>query len=285
MGNLLYFAAFAAVVAVLACSSATPTPVPTSTPAPTPVPMATPVPTATLEPTATPAPTVTPQPTASPSPSPAAKPRPAATPEPSGEDTEKAGASGGIVPLSLGDPNQLMTQVSAEELGCLLEGADLARLVELQEDPSLATPEEAGKAIACLGDESALRAFLTELIGLTGPLSEDTSDCLRAGFGAFDVRSVMLARQVAAGRQEYRVGSASAFMLTLSCLNEEEWGLYVSPAIMDQDDWVRLQCVVETLGGPAELGAVLQSMEGGVPETLLNAAIECELQIAFLPGG
>ena len=207
------------------------------------------------------------------------------TPETSGENTEKAGASGGIVPLSLGDPDALMSQVTPEELGCLLEGADIARLVELQEDPSLATPEETEKAIACLGDESALRAFMTELIGLTGPLSEDTSDCLRAGFGTFDVRSVMLARQVAEGRQEYRVGSASAFMLTLSCLNEEEWGLYVSPAIMDQDDRGKLQCVVDSLGGPAELGAVLQSVEGGGSETLLKAAADCGLEIAFLPGG
>lgn len=185
----------------------------------------------------------------------------------------------------MGDPDALMSQLTAREMECLLEGVDIARLVELQEDPSLATPEEAEKAIACLGDESALRAFLTELIGLTGPLSEDTSDCLRAGFGTFDVRSVMLARQVAAGRQESRAGSASAFMLTLSCLNEEEWGLYVSPLVMDQDDRGKLQCVVETLGGPAELAAALQSGEGGVSETPLNAAIDCGLQMGLLPGG
>ena len=185
----------------------------------------------------------------------------------------------------MGDPDALMSQVSAEELGCLMAGADLARLVELQEDPSLATPEEAEKAIGCLGDESALRAFLTELIGLTGPLGEDTSDCLRAVFGTFDIRSVMLARQVAAGRQESRAGSASAFMLTLSCLNEEEWGLYVSPMIMDPDDREKLQCVVAALGGPTELAAALQAGEGGVPETLRNAAAECGLHIAFLPSG
>ena len=165
-----------------------------------------------------------------------------------------------------------MSQLMAEEVSCLLEGADLSRLVELQEDPSLATPEETEKAINCLGDESALRAFLTELIGLTGPLSEDTSDCLRAGFGTFDVRSVMLARQMAEDEGASLVGSASAFMLTLSCLNEEEWSIYVPPMIMNPDDREKLQCVVETLGGPEELAAALQPSEGEISEGLLNTA-------------
>ena len=178
-----------------------------------------------------------------------------------------------------------MTQLMAEEVSCLLEGADLSRLVELQADPSLATPEETEKAIDCLGDESALRAFLTELIGLTGPLGENTSSCLRAAFGTFDVRSVMLARQVAEDQEASLAGSASAFVLTLSCLNEEEWMLYVPPMIMNPDDRGKLQCVVETLGGPEELAAALQSSDGAVSEGFRNAAIECGLQIAFLPGG
>ena len=55
--------------------------------------------------------------------------------------------------------------------------------------------------------------------------------------------------------------------------------------IMDPDDREKLQCVVAALGGPTELAAMLQSGEGGVPETLRNAATECGLQIAFLPGG
>ena len=283
MRNLLYFAVFAAAVAVLACSGATPTPAPTNTPVPTPVPTATPPPTATPRPTATPLPTATPRPTATPLPTVA--PGAAATPEPSGEGAEEADSPGGIVPLSLGNPEQLMSQVTAEELSCLTEGVNFSRLIELQADPSLATPEETEKIIDCLRDETALRAFLTELIGLTGPLSGGTSVCLRTGFGTFDVRSVMLARQVAEDQEASLLGSASAFMLTLSCLNEEEWMLYVPPMIMNPNDRGKLQCVVETLGGTEELAAALQSGEGAVSESFLNAAAECGLQIAFLPSG
>ena len=283
MSKLLYFLAFAAVVAVLACSGATPTPAPTNTPVPTPVPTATPSPTATPQPTATPLPTATPQPTATPFPTLA--PQPEATPEPASEGPEQTDASGGIVPLSLGNPEELMTQLMAGELNCLMEGTDIARLIELQADPSLATAEETEKAISCLGDESALRAFLTELIGLTGPLSEGTSACLRAGFGTFDVRSVMLARQVEEDQEASLLGSASAFVLTLACLNEEEWKSYVPPMIMNPDDRGRLQCVVETLGGPEELAAALQYGDGAVSERFLNAASECGLQIAFLSSG
>ena len=283
MSNLLYFATFAAVLALLACSGATPTPAPANTPVPTPVPTATPPPTATPRPTATPLPTATPRPTATPVPK--YTPGPAATPEPSGEGPEETDSSGGIVPLSLGNPEELMTQLMPEELSCLTEGVDFSRLIELQADPSLATPEETEKIIDCLGDETALRAFLTELIGLTGPLSEGTSACLRAGFGTFDVRSVMLARQVAEDQEASLLGGASAFMLTLSCLNEEEWKLYVPPMIMDPDDRGKLQCVVETLDGPEELAAALQAGEGEVSEEFLNAATECGLQIAFLSSG
>lgn len=178
-----------------------------------------------------------------------------------------------------------MSQLLADELTCLMERVEFSRLIELQEDSSLATPEETEKIIDCLGDETVLRAFLTELIGLTGPLSGDTSACLRAGFGEFDVRSVMLARQVAAEQGAFLVGSASAFILTLSCLNEEEWGVYVPHMIMNPDDRGKLQCVVEALGGPEELAATLQSGEGGVSEGFLSAARGCELQIGFLPGG
>ena len=178
-----------------------------------------------------------------------------------------------------------MSQLLAEELTCLMERLEFSRLMVLQQDSSLATLEETEEIINCLGDETVLRAFLTELIGLAGPLSGDTSACLRAGFGEFDVRSVMLARQAAEDQQSSLVGSASAFLLTLSCLNEEEWGLYVPAMIMSPDDRGELQCVVETLGGPEELAAALQSGVGGVSEGFLSAATECGLQITFFPAG
>lgn len=276
MSKFFCFAILAALVAAMACSSPTPTPAPTATPIPTAVPTATPPPTSTPQPTATPRPTATPVPTLTPQP---------ATPVLSGKDPEKAGDSGGIAPLSMEDPDALMSQLLAGELTCLTERVEFSRLIELQQDSSSATPEETEKIIDCLGDETVLRAFLTELIGLTGPLSGDTSACLRAVFGEFDVRSVMLARQVDPEQGAFLVGSASAFILTLSCLNEEEWGLYIPHMIMNPDDRGKLQCVVETLGGPEELAATLQSGEGGVSEGFHRAATECELQIGFLPGG
>ena len=267
MAKLFYFAIFAAVVAVLACSGATPTPVPTATPFPTAVPTATPLPTATPQPTATP------------------MPQPTSTRELPSEGPGKSDDSGGITPLSMGDPEQLMSQVLVEELTCLMEKVEFSRLIELQQDSSLATPEETEKIIGCLGDETVLRAFLTELIGLTGPLSGDTSNCLRAGFREFDVRAVMHARQVSEDQPAARSGSASAFILTLSCLNQEEWELYIPHMIMNPDDREKLQCVVETLGGPEELAAALQPNDGGVSERLLNTATECEMETRIFVGG
>ena len=56
-------------------------------------------------------------------------------------------------------------------------------------DPTV-PPEETAALIQCLEDETLLRLFLT---GLIGPLSAETSTCVRSGFANFDLRSVMLA--------------------------------------------------------------------------------------------
>ena len=45
----------------------------------------------------------------------------------------------------MGDPEQLMSQVPVEELTCLMEKVEFSRLIELQQDSSLATPEETEK--------------------------------------------------------------------------------------------------------------------------------------------
>ena len=81
-----------------------------------------------------------------------------------------------------------MSELSASAQSCLAENADPQRLMALFSNPEMASPEEIEVLTQCLEDETLLRLFLTVLIGLTEPLSEETSMCVRDGFVGIDIR-------------------------------------------------------------------------------------------------
>ena len=285
MSKLLYCAILAAVAALLACSSPTPTPVPTDTP----------VPTATLAPTWTPIPTPTPMPTATPVPTAAPKPAPANTPEPTESAAPESVApteampketagSGGIAPLRMDDPAAIAAELSESELACLAEVAATDRLLQLFAAPELASPEEQTQLIGCLEDETTLRIFLTGLIGDTGPLSEETSTCIRTGMAGIDLRSVMLAGTTG-DEQAAMIGGMSGMLLTLSCLNEEEWETAAPALGMQPGERENLQCVMEQMGGPEGMAATLGAGDESSFMALFGAAMGCGLQMEPPSGG
>ncbi len=143
--------------------------------------------------------------------------------------------------------------------------------------PDLVSPEETTALIQCLEDETLLRLFLTGLIGQTGPLSAESSVCVRSGFAHFDLRSVMLATPVESDAAAM-AGSMAGFLLTLSCLNDEEWQA-VGPSLgMGADDRDGLQCVLAELGGPEGLAAALQP-GAGPPTAFSKASATCNPQM------
>ena len=255
MLKVLSCAIFLVAASVLACSSPTPTPtstavpVPTSTPAPTPTPA--------------PAPTTTPLPTE-------AAPKPAS-------------GSGAILPLNLEDPQAFLSELSAVEQSCLPENVDLQRLMAPEGGPDLVSPEEAAELIQCLQQETLLRLFLTGLTGQTGPLSGETSACVRSGFADFDLRAIMLATSGESDEAAAMVGSMAGFLVTLSCLNEEEWQAAGPSLGLGPDDREGLECVMDELGGPEGVAAALQPDDAGPPMAFFSAAAACNLQIVEEP--
>ena len=206
---------------------------------PTPTPTATPVP---------PAPTATP----TPAPTPTAVPAPTAT--------RPASGSGALAPIGTNDPQAFMSELSAAEQSCLAENVDPQQVMALL-GGGLVSPEETTALIQCLEDETLLRLFLTVLIGQTGPLSAESSVCVRSGFANFDLRSVMLATPVESDAAAAMAGSMAGFLLTLSCLNDEEWQA-VGPSLgMGADDRDGLQCMVTELGGPEGLAAAQHGVD------------------------
>ena len=231
MSKLLYVVALVALVAILACggdeateapadtSSQQPTTAPTAMTEPTEMSTSPPEPTTAPDPTDTPEPTATEEPPATPEPTEApATPEPTeapATPEATESET------GAIAPLNMNDPVSIAAELSESELACVAGVAEIGELLQLLASPELATPEQLGQLINCLEDETLLQYFLAGLVGATGPLSVETSMCIRSGMEGVDLRSVMLAGQ-AGDEGAAMVGSMSALFLTVSCLNDEE---------------------------------------------------------------
>ena len=284
MSKLLYFTVLLTLVGLLACGGedATKAPVDTPAPQPTEAPASAAGPKATLEPTASPeltaapVPTATLEPTASPEPTAAPVPTATTAPEPAENGSESE--SGRIAPLPLDDPEAIAAELSDSELGCLAGTADIDRLLQIFASPEVATMEEQTQFIGCLEDETLIRLFLTGLIGDSGPLSEETSTCIRTGMEVVDLRSVMLAG-TGGDAGASMAGSMSALFLTVSCLNEEEFAATGPSLGMSPADRESLQCVMETLGGPEGLAALIESQDEAAFMGILGAAAECGMEM------
>ena len=254
MLRILSCAIFPVLALVLACSSPTPTPTATAVPVPT----------------STPAPTPTPVPT------------PTATPSPTEPAPGPASGSGAILPLNLEDPQVFLSELSAAEQSCLPENLDLQLLMAPEVGPDLVSPEEASEFLQCLEHETLLRLFLTGLIGQAGPLSGETSACVRSGFEDFDLRAIMLASVAESDEAEAMIGSMAGFLVTLSCLNEEEWQVAGPSLGFGPDDREGLQCVMDELGGPEGVAAALQPDDAGPPMAFFSAAAACGVPLQVM---
>ncbi len=192
--------------------------------------------------------------------------------------------AGMIAPLNPEDPAALIAGLSDAEQACVSGIADPERIATLIGDPQAATPEESSALTQCYSDETLLRLFVTGLVSPTGPLSADTSMCIRGGMAGIDLRSAMTGGAEGNG-QDPMVDGMAAYFLTLSCLNDEEWqaaSVASGEALGDRES---LQCTMAALGGPEGMAAALTSEDGSGILTILTAALGCGVQLEALPAG
>ena len=290
MLKLIYFAIFISLTTLLACSGPEESPSPTAAaqaPAaesildPPPARVETPVETLVEDPV--PAEDLAQAESSIPTGDPTTAP--VEEPTPTEEPLETTPEPGMLAPINLNDPEAFMSQLSSAEQSCISETGDPRQLLMLIRGPGPGSPQDAQELIPCLGDETLLRLFLTGLTGQTEPLSAETSTCVRSGFQDFDIATVLLSSSMGPGGEAAAMmGSMAGFVLTLSCLNEEEWQM-ASPLLgLRPDDRESLQCVTSQLGGPAGLAAALQPRDGEPPTAYTNAATACGLQMIGPPG-
>jgi hypothetical protein len=173
----------------------------------------------------------------------------------------------------------LLADLSEAERACLSEAIGPERLESLLSNADPAAGEMSAAMIACLGHERLLRIFLTAILLQTGPLSVESSACIREGFADIDLAAVLL--PPAPGGSGDSPSELTAFIglfSAFSCLNEGEWKAAGPVFGFAPEDREGLHCVMEKLGGPEELAALMQP-GAGPPLELFAAGASCDLTV------
>lgn len=211
----------------------------------------------------------------------AAAPGPTAAPE-------VTSAPDPLAPLPISNPDALLASVSEPERTCLSDQVSTDRLRVLATSPETATAEERSTLLGCLEDDTTLRLFLTPVLSATGPLSEESSACLRSGYSGTDLGALMLA---ASGEPGANPDAESAmamamvsFMVSLSCLTEEEFRAAGPSLGVSAEEYENFQCVLREVGGRERMAALMQQGDG-FPAPLFDAAFACQVEVSGNPPG
>ena len=246
-----------------ACSEPTPAPDPTATPAATAA--------------ATQAPTETPAPTANPTAAPAAKPTSSPTPEP----TTTPVPDGRLAPIQLQDSLSLQSSLSDAELACM--GDDPEQLARALTGQGPSSRDEQARLFGCLNDETLARLFLAGFVPGPEPLSESTSECVRAAFDVIDPRAVMTAG-IEGDPGRAMAGSMAALSVTVACLTDQEWEATASQVGMGPSEREGMRCLLAQLSGPGKMAEAMIAAGEGDFTDLSKAGAECGLDMGPAPG-
>ena len=245
------------------CSDPTPDQAPTTAAAPVVAPSLTP---AAPEPSETPLPvsTATPERSAANTPLPANTQAPKGTEAPlrATSEPENPPPRDVITPMDLSDSEAALSRMSKPEISCLEQAAGPGRLHEILRDIRVPVTEEEAWTMACLGDETLTGVFLAMLIGDPGPLSQDTSTCLRTGLQWVDLREFMTEDTRERG-QDDTAGAVflSGFFTAVACLNQEEWDATAAGLGLNPGDQETFRCFIEAVGGPETLATALEGTD------------------------
>ena len=188
---------------------------------------------------------------------------------------------GVLSPLQVLDSSALLSELSDTELACI--GDNPEKLAQSLAGPGSAPREEQAKLIGCLEDEALARIFLAGFVPGPGPLSQETSDCVRAGFAVIDPRAVMTAGMEGdPGRA--MAGSMTALSVTIACLNDEEWEAAASMTGMQPEEREGMRCLLDQLGGPGEMAEAMKAAGEGDFTDLAKARADCGLDMGPAPG-
>ena len=240
------------------------------------------------------APTATPAPAPQPSPTPSAAPIVSPTQD-STQEVGSAGTDGGdsgstepLAPLAAEDADAFLSDVSDSERMCLSDNIPSDRVAMLATTPELATEAEREAFLGCLEHNTGLRLLLTPVLNATGPLSVESSACMRSSYADTDLAALMSSVVAEPGTgPEAEAAMAQGmvmFFVSLSCLNEEEFQTASVAMGLAPGERENFLCVLDQVGGQDALAALLiPSAE--FPAELFQAAFGCQFQMGGPPPG
>ena len=154
----------------------------------------------------------------------------------------------------------------------------LSELSDAEKECIGENPERQARFFGCLEDETLARIFLAGFVPGPEPLSQETSDCVRAGFEVIDPRAVMTAG-IEGDPGRAMAGSMAALSVTMACLNDEEWEEAASKTGIGPDEREGMQCLLDQLGGPAEMAEAMIAAGEGDFTNLARAGADCGLDM------
>ncbi len=186
----------------------------------------------------------------------------------------------GLSPVELGDPWQFFAELSPWERSCLGDkGLGPRELAMLSNPPSGGSPETTTSIVNCLQDDTVLRLFLTQLVGQVEPFEMETAACIREGFLPLDLRALLAPSVAGQAPANSLALSMAALAVSVSCLSDAEWETYAPRLGMAPGDRAGFVCLLEALGGPAELVAAMRSASlGEAPAKFIRASQTCGLE-------
>lgn len=233
-------------------------------------------PTATAEPTAASPPTEVP-----PSPTPTVSSVVVAPPATADDATP-------LAPLPIDDPNAFLADLSEGERSCLSGAISPDRLAALLQNPELADEADRSALLGCLEHDTRLRLLLTPVLSATGPLSPQSSECLRNSYADTDLQALLstIASPSDPGSpgETAEVAGMVTFMVSLSCLSEEEFQVAAPAMGIAPGEYESFQCVLEKVGGQDAMTALVTPARE-FPAALFEAALECQVQMGGPPPG
>lgn len=236
----------------------------------------------TIEPTATAEPTPAPAPTEI-SPTPTAPTSPVAT-----QEAPTASGAEPLAPLAMNDATAFLADVSESERNCLAGAIPPERLGVALQAPEQVDEAERAAILGCLEHESSLRLLLTPVLTATGPLSPESSECLRRSYADTDLRALMTdltaASDPGSPGESAQVAGMVTFVVSLSCLSEQEFQVAAPAMGIAPGERENFQCVLEKVGGQDAL-TVLLTPAAEFPAALFEAIVECQLQLGGPPPG
>ena len=219
----------------------------------------------TAAPASTDAPVSTQAPTERPTDAPRATPADAPRATPANSPTPEA--------INITAPPRVLAPLQA-----LDSGAMFSELSDAEKECIGENPERQARFFGCLEDETVARIFLAGFVPGPRPLSQETSDCVRAAFEVIDPRAVMTA-DIEGNPGRAMAGSMAGFSVTIACLNDEEWAAAASKTGIGPDEREGMQCLLDQLGGPGEMAEAMTAAGEGDLTDLSGAAKDCGLDM------